>query len=64
MTLLIATLLMTHATIVCVTLFLHRGQAHRGITFHPVLSHFMRLWLWLTTGMNTKGLGSHTPQTS
>jgi stearoyl-CoA desaturase (Delta-9 desaturase) len=54
MTLLIATLLMTHATIVCVTLFLHRGQAHRGITFHPVLSHFMRLWLWLTTGMNTK----------
>lgn len=45
---------MTHITIVCVTLFLHRGQAHRGITFHPVLSHFMRLWLWLTTGMNTR----------
>jgi stearoyl-CoA desaturase (delta-9 desaturase) len=22
--------------------------------FHPILSHFMRLWLWLTTGMNTK----------
>lgn len=50
----IATLVMTHITIVCVTVFLHRGQAHRGLTFHPVLSHFMRLWLWLTTGMVTK----------
>jgi stearoyl-CoA desaturase (delta-9 desaturase) len=37
-----------------VTLFLHRGQAHKGIEFHPVLSHFMRFWLWLTTGMVTK----------
>ena len=48
------TLIFTHITIVCVTLYLHRGQAHRGIVFHPLLSHFMRLWLWLTTGMNTK----------
>ena len=45
---------MTHITIVCVTLFLHRGQTHRGIEFHPALSHFMRFWLWLTTGMVTK----------
>jgi stearoyl-CoA desaturase (delta-9 desaturase) len=37
-----------------VTLYLHRGQAHRGIVFHPILSHFMRFWLWLTTGMVTK----------
>jgi stearoyl-CoA desaturase (delta-9 desaturase) len=51
---LLTTLLFTHITIICVTLFLHRGQAHRGIIFHPLLSHFMRLWLWLTTGMNTK----------
>ena len=51
---LIATLVMTHITIVCVTLFLHRGQAHKGIEFHPVLEHFMRAWLWLTTGMVTK----------
>jgi stearoyl-CoA desaturase (delta-9 desaturase) len=48
------TLIVTHITIVCVTLFLHRGQAHRSIEFHPILSHFMRLWLWLTTGMTTK----------
>ena len=54
MTLIIYTLIVTHITIVCVTLFLHRGQAHRAIEFHPVLSHFMRLWLWLTTGMVTK----------
>ena len=50
----IATLVMTHITIVCVTLYLHRNQAHRGIEFNPVLSHFMRFWLWLTTGMTTK----------
>lgn len=51
---LITLLIFTHITIVSVTLFLHRGQAHRGITFNPILSHIMRLWLWLTTGMNTK----------
>jgi stearoyl-CoA desaturase (delta-9 desaturase) len=48
------TLVVTHITIVCVTLFLHRGQAHRSLIFSPVLSHFMRFWLWLTTGMRTK----------
>jgi len=54
MTLLIYVLIVTHITIVCVTLFLHRGQAHKGITFNPILSHAMRFWLWLTTGMVTK----------
>ena len=48
------TLIVTHITIVCVTVFLHRGQAHRGLIFHPLLSHFMRFWLWLTTGMVTR----------
>ena len=47
-------LVMTHITTVCVTLYLHRAQAHRGIEFHPVVEHFMRFWLWLTTGMVTK----------
>lgn len=47
-------LIATHITILCVTLYLHRGQAHRGIEFHPALEHFMRFWLWLTTGMVTK----------
>ena len=48
------TLVMTHITIICVTLYLHRGMTHRGIEFHPATSHFMRFWLWLTTGMVTK----------
>ena len=48
------TLIVTHITIVCVTVFLHRGQAHRGLIFRPLLSHFMRFWLWLTTGMVTR----------
>jgi len=44
----------THITIICVTLYLHRSQAHRSCVFNPVVSHCMRFWLWLTTGMNTK----------
>tara|TARA_Y100000389_G_scaffold50190_1_gene45899 strand:- start:130 stop:831 length:702 start_codon:yes stop_codon:yes gene_type:complete len=54
MTELIFTLVATHITIACVTLFLHRSQAHKSVTFHPVVSHMMRFWLWLTTGMVTK----------
>ena len=48
------TLLVTHITIACVTLYLHRSQAHRGVIFHPAVAHFMRAWLWLTTGMITR----------
>jgi stearoyl-CoA desaturase (Delta-9 desaturase) len=51
---LIYTLVATHITIACVTLYLHRSQAHRSVTFHPVIAHFMRAWLWLTTGMVTR----------
>ena len=54
MTELIYTLVATHITIACVTLFLHRSQAHRSVAFHPAIEHFMRAWLWLTTGMVTK----------
>lgn len=50
----IYTLIVTHLTIACVTLYLHRSQAHRGVEFHPVVAHAMRFWLWLTTGMTTK----------
>ena len=48
------TLAFTHVTIAAVTIFLHRGQAHRGLDLHPAVSHFFRFWLWLTTGMVTK----------
>jgi stearoyl-CoA desaturase (delta-9 desaturase) len=48
------TLITTHITIAAVTIYLHRSQAHRALDLHPVISHFFRLWLWLTTGMVTK----------
>jgi stearoyl-CoA desaturase (delta-9 desaturase) len=47
-------LLLTHVTIVAVTVFLHRHQAHRALDLHPAASHLFRLWLWLTTGMVTR----------
>ena len=47
-------LALTHVTIASVTIFLHRSQAHRGLDLHPIVSHFFRFWLWLTTGMVTK----------
>jgi stearoyl-CoA desaturase (delta-9 desaturase) len=50
----IITLVLTHITIISVTVYLHRNQAHRSLDLHPVVSHFFRLWLWLTTGMVTK----------
>ena len=48
------TLVLTHITIVSVTVFLHRSQAHRGLDLHPAVMHFFRFWLWMTTGMVTK----------
>ena len=53
-TVLLVTLLMTHATICSVTIFLHRAQAHRALDLHAIPAHFFRFWLWLTTGMVTK----------
>jgi len=48
------TLLTTHITIVAVTVFLHRAQAHRSLDLHKIPSHFFRFWLWLGTGMVTR----------
>ncbi len=48
------TLVLTHVTMISVTVFLHRHQAHRALDLHPVASHFFRFWLWLTTGQVTK----------
>ncbi len=47
-------LIVTQLTILSVTLYLHRSQAHRAVDFHPVLAHFFRFWVWLTTSMITK----------
>ena len=38
----IFTLVMTHITMVAVTVFLHRAQAHRALDLHPIMSHFFR----------------------
>ena len=50
----LAILGLTHITIASVTIYLHRHQAHRALDLHPLLAHFFRFWLWLTTGMNTR----------
>jgi len=50
----IAGLILVQITIAGVTLYLHRCQAHRALELHPIVSHFFRFWLWLTTGMITK----------
>lgn len=50
----LVTLALTHVTIVGVTVYLHRCQAHRALDLHPIASHFFRFWLWMTTGMVTK----------
>lgn len=46
--------IMTHITVIAVTIFLHRCQAHRALDLHPSVSHFFRFWLWLTTGQETR----------
>ncbi|ABA59095.1 Fatty acid desaturase [Nitrosococcus oceani ATCC 19707] len=48
------TLVLTHLTIISVTVYLHRHQAHRALELHPAVSHCFRFWLWLTTGIVTK----------
>ena len=47
-------LLLTQVTIAAVTVYLHRHQAHRALELHPVMAHFFRFWLWMTTGMVTR----------
>lgn len=50
----IAALGLTHITIVSITIYLHRHQAHKALELHPTVSHFFRFWLWLATGTVTK----------
>ena len=51
---LLALLVLVQITIAGVTIYLHRCQAHRALDVHPIVSHFFRFWLWMTTGMITK----------
>jgi len=47
-------LVLTHITIVAVTIFLHRQQSHHALDLHFTISHFFRFWLWLSTGTVTR----------
>jgi stearoyl-CoA desaturase (delta-9 desaturase) len=50
----VATMIMVQITMMAVTLYLHRDQAHRAIDLHPILRHFFRFWIWSTSGMLTR----------
>lgn len=50
----VATLVLTHITIIGVTVYFHRCQAHRALDLHSGLSNFFRFWVWFTTTMSTK----------
>ncbi|MGD2167986.1 MAG: fatty acid desaturase [Gammaproteobacteria bacterium] len=43
-----------HVTLMAITLWFHRDQAHRAIDLHPALAHFFRFWLWMSTGAPTR----------
>ena len=50
----LAGFVMVQITMMAVTLYLHRDQAHRSLDLHPALRHFFRFWIWCTSGMLTK----------
>ena len=50
----LAAFIMVQITMMAVTLYLHRDQAHRSLDLHPILRHFFRFWIWSTSGMLTR----------
>jgi len=50
----IVTIVMVQLTMMAVTLYLHRDQAHRAIDLNPALRHCFRFWIWCTSGMLTR----------
>jgi len=50
----LVTMVWIHITLMGITLYFHRDQAHRAVELHPVLRHFFRFWLWMNTGAPTK----------
>jgi stearoyl-CoA desaturase (delta-9 desaturase) len=49
----LVTFVLVQITMMAVTLYLHRDQAHRSVDLHPALRHFFRFWCWYTSGMLT-----------
>ena len=50
----LTSLLFMHVTLIGITLYYHRDQAHRSVDLHPALRHFFRFWLWVNTGASTR----------
>ena len=50
----LATIILIQITMMSVTLYLHRDQAHRALDLHPALRHFFRFWVFCTSGMLTR----------
>ena len=50
----LAALILVQISMMGVTLYLHRDQAHRAIDLHPVLRHFFRFWIWSSSGQLTR----------
>ncbi len=50
----LAAFILVQITMMAVTLYLHRDQAHRSLDLHPALRHFFRFWIWSTSGMVTR----------
>lgn len=49
-----AVLISLQITMMAVTLYLHRDQAHRALDLHPALRHFFRFWIWCTSAQVTR----------
>ncbi len=50
----VAGVVMVQFTMMAITLYLHRDQAHRSLDLHPVVRHIFRFWLWFGTGAVTR----------
>jgi len=50
----LAAFIAVQITMMAVTLYLHRDQAHRALDLHPALRHFFRFWIWCTSAQLTR----------
>jgi len=48
---LVLALVSLQISLYCTTLYLHRSLTHRALAVHPALAFFMRLQIWVTTGI-------------
>lgn len=41
-----------HLSTICISVYLHRSETHRSISYRFVLRHLFRFWLWIATGID------------